>query len=481
VVEPLEPPEPAAAPAAGLDLSRPARIHVVGIGGAGMSAIATVLAGMGHQISGSDLKSSSNLERLRALGVTVVVGHDAANLGDHLDAVTISTAVPSDNPEVVAARQRGIPVLRRAETLAAIAATRQAVTIAGTHGKTTTSSMLALVLIEAGRRPSFIIGGEVNEIGTGAAWDEGPLLVIEADESDGTFLELPRLAAVVTSVEPDHLEHYGSFEALRDAFARYLAETPGPRVVCADDPLAAELGRQVGAVTYGTDEQADYRMVDLEAGRGGTSFTLEHDGRALGRISLPVAGDYNARNATAAAVMGLQLGVDFEAARAALGRFAGVARRLEHRGEVGGVTFIDDYAHLPTEVDDVLGAARQGRWDRIVCVFQPHRYSRTAALWPDFADVFGAADVLAVTDIYPAGEAPRPGVTGQLVAQAVLDAHPWRRLAYLPHHSDVIEYLGRELRPGDLCLTLGAGDLTSVPGEVQERLQPSASRPDHGT
>jgi len=367
-------------------------------------------------------------------------------------------------------------VLRRAEALAAIAATRQAITVAGTHGKTTTSSMLAMVLVEAGRRPSFIIGGEVNEIGTGAAWDEGPLLVIEADESDGTFLELPRHAAVVTSVEPDHLEHYGSFDGLRQAFRRYLIETEGPKVVCADDALAAELGREAGATTYGTAEGADYRMVDLDASRSGTSFSVEHHGVVLGRVSLPVAGDYNARNATAALVMGLALGIDFEVAAAALGRFAGVARRLEHRGESDGITFIDDYAHLPTEVRDVLGAARQGRWDRIVCVFQPHRYSRTAALWPDFADAFDAADVLAVTDIYPAGEEPRPGITGQLVAQAVLDAHPWRRLAYLPRRADVISYLGHELRPGDLCLTLGAGDLTSVPDEVQRQLVSSPAR-----
>ncbi len=222
-----------------IDLARPARLHVVGIGGAGMSAIATVLAGMGHRVSGSDLKASAGLERLRALGVEVHVGHDAANLPAELDAVTISTAIPDRNPEVVAARERGVAVLRRAEMLAAIAATRRSIAVAGTHGKTTTSSMLALVLVEAGLRPSFIIGGEVNEIGTGAVWDEGELLVIEADESDGTFLELPRHGSVVTSIEPDHLEFYGGFENLKAAFARFVAETPGPRVVCADDPWPA--------------------------------------------------------------------------------------------------------------------------------------------------------------------------------------------------------------------------------------------------
>jgi len=461
-------------PRSGLDLRQPQRVHVVGIGGAGMSAIATVLAGMGHQVSGSDLKASRGVERLRALGVAVAIGHDAANLPAEVDAVTISTAVPATNPEVVAATERAVPVLRRADALAAIAATREAVAVAGTHGKTTTSSMLALVLVEAGLHPSFIIGGDVNEIGTGAVWDDGDLLVVEADESDGTFLELPRRAAIVTNVEPDHLEFYGGFDALRAAFVRFLAETPGPRLVCADDELAAELGRAAGAVTYGTSPEADYRMIDLRGGRSGSTFGLVHDGTVLGEVHLPVAGAYNARNAAAALVMGLLLGASFEAGRAALARFAGVARRFEHRGEVAGVTFIDDYAHLPSEVSSVLAATHQGDWGRVVCVFQPHRYSRTAALWADFADAFGDADVLVITDIYASGEEPRPGVSGKLVAQAVLDAHPRRRLAYLPRRADIVDYLGQELRAGDLCLTLGAGDLTSLPEEVQDRLAAGA-------
>jgi UDP-N-acetylmuramate--alanine ligase len=457
-----------------LDLSRPARVHVIGIGGAGMSAIATVLAGMGHQVSGSDLKASVGLERLRARGVEVHVGHDAANLPSELDAVTISTAIPARNPEVVAATERGIPVLRRADALAAIAATRRTIAVAGTHGKTTTSSMLALVLIEAGWRPSFVIGGEVNEIGTGAVWDEGEWLVVEADESDGTFLELPRHGCVVTNVEADHLEYYGGYEAMEAAFARFLGDTPGPRVVCADDPRAAELGRAAGAVTYGTAPDADYRMVDLQGGRGGSRFGIVHDGRELGRVHLPIAGAYNARNAAAALVMGLELGVPFEAGRAALARFAGVARRFEYRGEEQGVTFIDDYAHLPTEVAGALSAAREGDWRRIVAVFQPHRYSRTESLWRDFVDAFGDADLLVVTDIYPSGEAPRPGISGRLIANAVLDAHPWRRLAYLPRRSDILVFLAGDLRPGDLCLTLGAGDLTSLPEEIQGRLRDRA-------
>jgi len=435
-----------------------------------MSAIATVLAGMGHQVSGSDLKESTGLERLRALGIAVTVGHDATNVPPHVDAVTISTAIPPSNVEVVAAGALGVRVYRRAETLAAIAATRDALAVAGTHGKTTTSSMLALVLIEAGFRPSFIIGADVNEIGTGAVWDEGAHLVVEADESDGTFLELPRLGAIVTNVEPDHLEFYGGFEALQSAFEQFVRETHGPTVICADDPLAFQIGKSVGAVTYGTADGADYQMTNLVGTRSGSRFHVVHHGTDLGEIRLPIAGNYNARNATAALVMGLELGASFADGRAALARFAGVARRFEHRGEAAGVTFVDDYAHLPSEVSSVLDATSQGDWGRVVCVFQPHRYSRTAALWADFADAFGHADVLVVTDIYPSGEAPRPGVSGQLIANAVLDAHPWRRLAYLPRRTDVVGFLASELRPGDLCLTLGAGDLTSLPDVVQQRI-----------
>ncbi|WP_334144064.1 UDP-N-acetylmuramate--L-alanine ligase [Rhabdothermincola sp.] len=450
------------------DLTVKTSIHVVGIGGAGMSAIATVLAGMGHRVSGSDLKASSGLERLRAMGIDVHIGHAPENLSPDVGYVAVSSAVPDSNLEVRVARERGIPVLRRAEILAAIAATRRSVAVAGTHGKTTTSSMLALALRAAGLRPSFIIGGDVNEIGSGAVWDRGDWFVVEADESDGTFLELPRQAAVVTNVEPDHLEFYGSVEAMQDAFGRFLAQTGGPRIVCADDPVAFRLGRSCGATTYGVAEHADWRMVDLVSTGVGSTFVLCAGEQVVGKVHLPIPGAHNARNACAALVTSLLLGAAFEPAADALGRFAGVARRFEHRGEVRGVTFIDDYAHLPSEVRAALAAARDGDWSRIVCVFQPHRYSRTAALWQDFADAFVESDVLVLTDVYAAGEAPRPGVSGKLLVHAVLDAHPWARVVYLPRRSDVVAFLEQELRPGDLCLTLGAGDVTSVPDELRE-------------
>ena len=430
-----------------------------------MSAIAGVLARMGHVVSGSDLKPSANLERLRGLGVEVHVGHDASHV-DGVDAVTISTAIPGRNQEVRAAVERGVPAMAASISALRRTGTRRTIAVAGTHGKTTTSSMLALTLVQAGLRPSFIIGGEVNEIGGGAAWDTGEWFVIEADESDGTFLELPAEIALVTSVEPDHLEHYGDLNGLVDAFTRFLDHASGLRVVCADDPVAARLGRAAGAISYGESEDADYRVVDLRAGREGSSFTLTYAGRDLGAIRLPIPGRHNALNAAAALVTALGLGAPFAAAAHALARYGGVARRFEFRGERGGVTFVDDYAHLPGEVRAALGAAREGGWSRVVCAVQPHRYSRTASLWRDFGAVFDAADVLAVTDVYPAGEAARPGVSGRLVVQAVLDHDPTRRVAWLPHRPDLVRYLRAVLRPGDLCLTLGAGDLTSVPDDL---------------
>jgi UDP-N-acetylmuramate--alanine ligase len=452
------------------DLSSPRRIHVVGAGGAGMAAIASVLHRMGHRVTGSDLKDSPVAERLRADGISLTIGHDAAHLGD-AELIAISTAIPDHNPEVRAAREAGIEVLRRADILPALAAERRTVAVAGTHGKTTTSSMLSLVLVEADLRPSFIIGGDVNEIGSGAVWDEGEWFVIEADESDRTFLALGAEVALVTNVEPDHLESYDNDPAKLVASFEEFAAAAATRVLCADDPGSAAVAAAVGGVTYGTSDHADYRMVDVERRRSSVGFTLMHDTIELGRIELPTPGLHNARNAAAATVTGLLLGAPIDAAARALARFGGVARRFEFRGEAGGVVFVDDYAHLPTEVEAAVGAACDGDWDRVVCVFQPHRYSRTAALWKDFADAFEQADQLVVTDVYSAGETPRPGVSGKLVVDAVLDAHPWRNVAYMPRLDDVETWLAARLHPGDICLTLGAGDLTTVPDSVIDRLR----------
>lgn len=456
-----------------IDLRNVGRYHVVGIGGSGMGAIAEVLITMGHRVSGSDLKMSTTTERLQAMGVEVHIGHDAAHVGE-VDAVAISTAIRPENPEVVVAHQRQIPVLRRAEILAAITATRRTIAVAGTHGKTTTASMLALTLREAGWSPSFIIGGDLNEVGSGAVWDEGEWLVVEADESDGTFLELEAEAAIVTSVEPDHLEHYGGVEPLVEAFERFMIERTGPVLVCADEPTGRSIAERVGVLTYGTDPSATYRIADLHAADGGSRFRVLLGDDVLGELELPVPGLHNVRNATAAFALAHAIGVSDLASARALARFAGVARRFQFRGESGGVTFVDDYAHLPTEVEAALQAAREGDWRRVVCVFQPHRYSRTASLWQDFADSFVEADVVAVTDVYPAGESPRPGISGRLVVNAVLDAHPWSSVAYVPRRPDQQAYLKAILKPGDLCLTLGAGDLTSLPDDLRHALEGAA-------
>jgi UDP-N-acetylmuramate--alanine ligase len=449
---------------AAVDLSHPRRVHVVGIGGAGMSAIATVLAAMGHRVSGSDLKRSAVFERLRASGVEVHVGHDAANLGA-ADLVTVSSAVSPPNPELAEAERRGVLVVSRAQMLAAISAARRCVAVSGTHGKTTTTSMLSLILVEAGLHPSFLIGGDVNEIGTNALWDRGEWLVVEADESDGTFLGLDPEIAVVTNVEPDHLDYYGTYDALRDAFDRFCTDRPGGVVAGADDPTSAAIGRRHGARLVGTVPEADYRLSELSAGPDGVSFSLVEAGSVLGRIELPVTGANIAQNAALATVAAMTVGAPLSAAAAALARFAGVARRYEQRGERNGVLFVDDYAHLPTEVRAVLEAAgREGR--RLVVVFQPHRYSRVAAVGEQFADAFAGAAVVMVTDVFPAGEAPLPGVTGRTVADALCRAHPEIEVRYVPERAELHHELLAVLKPGDLCLTLGAGDLTTLPDEL---------------
>jgi UDP-N-acetylmuramate--alanine ligase len=449
-----------------LDLSAPLTVHVVGIGGAGMSAIATVLAAMGHTVTGSDLKDSPVMDRLRAAGLAVSVGHRAEHLG-RPDVVTVSSAVGESNPEVVEAHRLGIPVLARSATLAAIAALRRCIAVGGTHGKTTTASMLALQLVEAGLRPSFLIGGNVNEIGTNAVWDEGEWLVVEADESDGTFLALHPAIAVVTNVEADHLDHFGTFEAVQEAFEEFLAGASLARVAGGDDPEAAAIGARTGAETVGTAETCTRRMVDVELARSSVAFDLrDGEGRRLGHLAVPVPGLHNARNAAVATVAALAAGVPMEAAARALARFAGVARRFEFRGSAREVTFVDDYAHLPTEVAAALAAARGGGWSRVVAVFQPHRYTRTQLLVEEFGTSFGDADVVVVTDVYGAGEAPIPGVSGRLVADAVRRAMPDRPVHYAPGRAELLSLVGSRLEPGDLCLTLGPGDLTSLPDEL---------------
>ncbi len=460
----------AAPPQPPLDLSRPQRLHVVGVGGPGMSAIAIALAEMGHRVSGSDLREQPVLDRVRTAGVVVNVGHDPAVV-EGCDAVTASTAIPSTNVELEAARARGVPTLRRAGMLASICAQARAVAVAGTHGKTTTTSMLMLALAEAGLAPSFIVGGDVFDAGTGAQWTGGEWLVVEADESDGTHLELPLYATILTNVDVDHLDHFGSFEAIVAAFDRYLAQIAGPKVVCVDDPVGAELAARHGAVTYGMDEGVTFRAVDVRAERGSFCFGVHHDGRPLGEVALPLRGVHNVTNALGTIALAVTLGVTFEQAAAALARFGGVARRFDIRGTDGGATFVDDYAHLPTEIAAVLAAARNSGddWRRVIAVFQPNRFNRMAEMWQDYADAFLAADVVVLTEIYPSGTTPIPGVTGKLVVDAVLDAHPTMRVLWLPRREDMVSFLAGEARDGDVCISMGCGDIASLPDEVLGR------------
>jgi len=447
-----------------LDLSERRRVHVVAAGGAGMSGIATILAQQGHEVTGSDLAEGPALAALRRLGVSVTVGH-APEAVQGADAVVVSTAVPADDPEVVEAERLGIPVLRRIDLLPSFAARQPFLSVSGTHGKTTTSSMLAAALRGAGADPSFLVGARVPVLGAAAGHGSGRWFVLEADESDGSFLAGPRAAALVTNVEADHLEFWGGWEQLCDGVRRFLTATDGPRLVCADDPAAAAIGAEAGATSYGTADGAAHRITDLRVVDGGTELDLRSRGRSH-RVRLAVPGVHNALNAAGALAVVAELDEDLDAAVEAMGRYTGVARRFERRGEAAGVQVVDDYAHLPTEVRAALAAARSATRGRVVAVFQPHRYSRTQALWRDFAHAFEDADVLVLTEIHPAGEAPRPGVTGRLLLDAVRDADPDAEVVWAPTLADAAEHLAGELREGDLCLTLGAGDVTTLPDRL---------------
>ncbi len=460
-----------------VDLSHRQRLHLVGVGGPGMSAIGIVLAEMGHEVTGSDIRERPILDRLRAAGVTVNVGHDR-RVVHGAAAVTASTAIPPTNIEVAEAEAIGVPVLRRGGILGSICAMATSLGVAGTHGKTTTTSMLMLILAEAGWRPSFVIGGDVTDAGTGAQWTGGPWLVVEADESDRTHEDLPLHGTILTNVDGDLLDHYQSNAEVVDSFAAYLDGIAGPKVLCADDPTCARLAercREHGdpstTITYGANAGADVVADEIVADRGSMHFRIRRGERVWGRIDLPLRGVHNVLNATAAVTMAEAVGVPFDAAARALAKFGGVARRFDIRGHVGGATLVDDYAHLPAEIAAVLAAARRSDdgWSRCIAVFQPNRYNRMSEMSADYADSFVDADVVVLTDIYASGTTPIPGVTGKLVVNAVADAHPRQRVVWLPRRHDLIEFLAGELRPGDVCVSMGCGDIADLPDEILAR------------
>ena len=443
------------------------RVHFVGIGGSGMSGIAELLHNQGYTVTGSDVSEGPALARLRTLGVPVAIGHDAAQAAD-AHVVVVSSAIRSGNPEVAEAERRGIPVIPRAEMLAELMRLKHGIAVAGTHGKTTTTSLIAHVLERAGLDPTAVIGGRVTFGGaerSGAKLGAGPLLVAEADESDGSFLRLAPVIAVVTNVEPEHLDHYGSMQALEDAFATFANRVPfwGLAVLCLDHPgvqaLLPRLSRRV--VTYGFSAQAELVAQEPEAAHWGMRFRVRRRGEPLGSVELPLHGRHNVQNALAALAVALELSVPFPEAAAALASFGGVERRFETKGSVGAIRVVDDYGHHPSEIVATLAAARAIHSGRIVVVFQPHRYTRTRDLFDDFAAAFHDADRLVLTEIYGAGEPKIPGVEAEALAEAIA-ARGHRGVRFVRDLERVPAELVPELRDGDLVLTLGAGSVGAL-------------------
>jgi UDP-N-acetylmuramate--alanine ligase len=453
-------------------------VHFVGIGGIGMCGLAELLRAQGYAVSGSDLAEGATVARLRALGVPVAIGHAASHVG-RADVVVVSSAVRAGNPEVAEAQRRGIPVIPRAEMLAEVMRLRDGIAIAGTHGKTTTTSLVGHVLQAAGLDPTLVVGGRVIGAGaeserTGARLGAGAFLVAEADESDGSFLHLSPVIAVVTNVEAEHLDHHGSVEALEDAFAAFLGRLPfwGTAVLCLDDPgvqrLLARASRR--RVTYGLSAQADWAAIELAPGPGGTRFAVRRAGEALGRVELPIPGRHNVVNALAALAVAHEVEVPFAVAAEALASFRGVERRFETKGVAAGVRVVDDYGHHPTELRATLAAARSVHPGRIVAVFQPHRYTRTRDLFDAFAAAFHDADLLVLTEIYGAGEPKLPGVEALDLAEAVR-ARGHREVRFVPDLERVVPELLPELRSGDLVLTLGAGSVSRLGPKLLAALQ----------
>ena len=449
------------------------QIHFVGIGGAGMSGIAEVMVNMGYRVSGSDSRRGEAVERLERLGAKVFTGHQPSHVeGAHV--VVYSSAVARDNVEVQVARQRGIPVIPRAEMLAELMRLKYGIAIAGTHGKTTTTSIVAGLLGAAGLDPTVVVGGRVHGLGTNARLGQGEFLVAEADESDGSFLKLSPTIAVVTTVDDEHLDHYADLDAIRQAFLEFVNKVPfyGAAVVCLDEPNIQEMIPRIEkrVITYGLESGADLTARRLQFSGMSAQFEVLHRGRVLGPASLQVPGRHNVLNSLAAIAVGLDLEVPFERIQTALAGFAGVQRRFQIRGEAQGVLVVDDYGHHPAEVRATLAAAKAGFDRRVITVFQPHRYTRTHHLRKEFLTAFYQSDALIVMDIYPAGEAPIPGVHARDLAEGIA-AHGHREVIYMDGDRDgIVQYLCESTRPGDLVLTLGAGDVGQLGAEFLARL-----------
>ena len=456
------------------------RIHLVGIGGSGMSGIAEVLLSSGYAVSGSDLKSSPVTLRLQKLGATIYETHAAENVrGAHV--VVVSSAVPADNVEIVEARRLKIPVIPRAEMLAELMRLKSGIAVAGAHGKTTTTSMVASVLAAAGLDPTFVVGGRVNHAGSNARVGEGEYMVVEADESDGSFLLLAPVIAVITTIDREHLDHYKSLEEIQEAFLQFANRVPfyGSVVLCLDEPNVQAILPRVKrpVITYGTSSQSDLVISDVKLNGLSSEFRLKYHGDDLGVFGLPAPpGIHNVRNAAAAAAVALALNVPADLIRQGLAKFSGVGRRFEIKGKFSGITLIDDYGHHPAEIRATLEAARGCGYKRLLVLFQPHRYTRTQHLWEDFCRSFNHADVLVITDIYAAGESPINGVTGEALANAI-SAAGHKSVVYTSTLQGGIEFILREVRPGDAVLTIGAGSVGRVTDELAMLLESRVSSP----
>ncbi|WGS22363.1 MULTISPECIES: UDP-N-acetylmuramate--L-alanine ligase [unclassified Bradyrhizobium] len=455
-------------------------IHFVGIGGIGMSGIAEVLLNLGYTVQGSDASDNYNLDRLRKKGAKVSVGHTAENV-DGADVVVVSTAIKRDNPELMAARALHIPVVRRAEMLAELMRLKSCVAIAGTHGKTTTTTMVATLLDAGGLDPTVVNGGIINAYGSNARLGAGEWMVVEADESDGTFLKLPSDVVIVTNIDPEHLDHFKTFEAIQDAFRNFVENVPfyGFAVMCTDHPVVQSLVGKIEdrrIITYGHNPQADARLMDLTPMGGGSKFTVAIRDRNAGAtheiadIVLPMPGRHNASNATAAIAVAHQLGVSDDVIRKAMAGFGGVKRRFTKTGEWNGVTVIDDYGHHPVEIAAVLKAARESYQGKIIAVVQPHRFTRLQSLFEEFCTCFNDADTVVVAEVYPAGEAPIPGIDRDHFA-AGLRAHGHRNVIPLPDAGELAKIVHGLAKSGDLVVCLGAGNITqwayALPDELK--------------
>jgi len=456
-------------------------IHFVGIGGIGMSGIAEVLHNLGYKVQGSDLADGANTRRLGELGIRISIGHQAENLGP-AQVVVVSSAVKGDNPEIVAARARRIPVVRRAEMLGELMRLRWSIAVAGTHGKTTTTSMIGALLETAGLDPTVINGGIINAYGTNTRLGEGDWMVVEADESDGTFTRLPATIAVVTNIDPEHLDFYGEFAALQQAFESFAGNIPfyGFAVLCIDHPVVQGMVPRVSdrrILTYGFNPQADIRAANLRPGRDGTRFEIIVAERATGKertiadLLLPMSGEHNVQNALAAAAIAEEMGFSDEVVRDTLRNFKGVKRRFTETGVWNGVPIIDDYGHHPVEIAAVLKAARSITEGRVIAVVQPHRYTRLSHLFDEFCTCFNDADTVLVAEVYPAGEAPIAGADRDALVKG-LAAHGHRNARPLDGPADLPRVVQSLARPGDIVVCLGAGSITNwanaLPGELTQ-------------